>query len=133
MLLAPQFDELVQLTPQPFLQPIYDVECPRMVDGRVVIIGDAAFQARPHVPAGVTKAAEDAIALASALQDRRDVAEALLAFERARAPANRRIVARARELGACLQSHHATPADRREAERHHKPQAVLDEVAVYDF
>ena len=70
-LLAPQLDEVVRLTPQPFLQPIYDVETPRMAVGRVAILGDAAFLARPHVAAGVTKAAEDAMALADALRARR--------------------------------------------------------------
>ena len=58
----------MRLTPQPFLQPIFDVETTRMAVGRVAIIGDAAFLARPHVAAGVTKAAEDAMALANALQ-----------------------------------------------------------------
>src|SRR5260370_24488975 len=33
-LLAPQLDELVRLTPQPFLQPIYDVETTQMAVGR---------------------------------------------------------------------------------------------------
>ena len=64
-LLAPQLDAVVSLTPQPFLQPIFDVETTRMAIGRVAIIGDAAFLARPHVAAGVTKAAEDAMALAT--------------------------------------------------------------------
>src|SRR5262249_7823689 len=58
-LLAPQLAELVRLTPQPFLQPIFDVETTQMAVGRVAIIGDAAYLARPHVAAGVTKAAED--------------------------------------------------------------------------
>src|SRR5215204_2914154 len=34
-LLAPQFREVIELAPQPFLQPIYDFETPRMVFGRV--------------------------------------------------------------------------------------------------
>jgi 2-polyprenyl-6-methoxyphenol hydroxylase-like FAD-dependent oxidoreductase len=51
-LLAPQFREIVRLIEQPFLQPIYDLESPRLVFGRVAIIGDAAFVARPHVAAG---------------------------------------------------------------------------------
>ena len=87
-LLAPQLDAVVSLTPQPFLQPIFDVETTRMAVGRVAIIGDAAFLARPHVAAGVTKAAEDAMALANALRAHDDVAAALAAFERERIPAN---------------------------------------------
>ena len=65
--LAPQFRDLIRLAGQPILQPIYDIELPRMAFGRVAIIGDAAFVARPHVGAGVTKAAQDALALARAL------------------------------------------------------------------
>jgi 2-polyprenyl-6-methoxyphenol hydroxylase and related FAD-dependent oxidoreductases len=37
-----------------------------MVFGRVALLGDAAFVARPHVGAGVTKAALDAASLADA-------------------------------------------------------------------
>ena len=53
---------------QPFFQPIYDVESPQLVFGRVALVGDAAFVARPHVGMGVTKAAGDAVALADALR-----------------------------------------------------------------
>jgi 2-polyprenyl-6-methoxyphenol hydroxylase-like FAD-dependent oxidoreductase len=65
--LAPQFNAMLSLCAQPFLQPIYDLEVPRMAFGRVALLGDAAFVARPHVGAGVAKAADDALALADAL------------------------------------------------------------------
>ena len=69
-LLAPQFAEVVERTAQPFIQAIQDLESPRMVLGRrSVIIGDAAFVARPHVGMGVTKAAGDADALVKAITD----------------------------------------------------------------
>ena len=84
-LLAPQFCEIVRLIEQPFLQPIYDLESPRLAFGRVAIIGDAAFVARPHVAAGVSKAADDAAALAEAL-DAEDVEVALRRFEAQRLP-----------------------------------------------
>jgi 2-polyprenyl-6-methoxyphenol hydroxylase-like FAD-dependent oxidoreductase len=132
-LLAPQLDALVRLTPQPFLQPIFDVESPRMAVGRVAIIGDAAFLGRPHVAAGVTKAAEDAMALVTALQADGDIAAALAAFEQERIPHNRRIVERGRELGGYLQPHLMTPQALAIAERHHTPQAVMAEIAVLDF
>src|SRR5262249_46232458 len=63
-----QFREVVRMIDEPILQPIYDLESPRMAFGRVAIIGDAAFVARPHVAAGVAKAADDAAALAAALE-----------------------------------------------------------------
>jgi len=132
-LLAPQLDAVVSLTPQPFLQPIFDVETTRMAVGRVAIIGDAAFLARPHVAAGVTKAAEDAMALADALRSTGDVAAGLAAFERDRIPANQRIMQRGRELGGYLQPHLLAPAARAAAERHHTPQAIMSEIAVLDF
>ena len=69
-LLAPQFRRLVRLIEEPILQPIYDLETPRMAFGRVAILGDAAFVARPHVAAGVAKAADDAAALGAALAAR---------------------------------------------------------------
>src|SRR5205085_2267552 len=101
--LAPQFNAMVGLCAQPFLQPIYDLEVPQMAFGRVAILGDAAFVARPHVGAGVAKAAEDALALAEALEQHTDTDIALKHYERARIPAGARIIARARHLGAYVQ------------------------------
>jgi 2-polyprenyl-6-methoxyphenol hydroxylase-like FAD-dependent oxidoreductase len=132
-LLAPQLDEVVQLTPQPFLQPIFDVESAAMASGRAAIIGDAAFLARPHVAAGVTKAAEDATALAAAMGAHEGVPDALAAFERARLVPNRRIMQRGRDLGSYLRPDFASPAELEAAERHHTPEAVMREIAVLDF
>src|SRR5262249_7347644 len=65
-LLAPQCRVLVRLIGEPLLQPIYDLASPRLAFGRVALIGDAAFVARPHVAAGVSKAAGDAAGVAPA-------------------------------------------------------------------
>jgi 2-polyprenyl-6-methoxyphenol hydroxylase-like FAD-dependent oxidoreductase len=132
-LIAPPLEEVVRLAPQPFLQPIFDVESERMATARVALVGDAAFLGRPHVAAGVTKAAEDAAALAQALAANGDVATALAAFERTRIPADRRIMARGRELGSYLRREYASEAERKAAERHHTPEAVMREIAVLDF
>src|SRR5215467_4176940 len=132
-LIAPPLEEVVRLAPQPFLQPIFDVESERMATGRVALVGDAAFLGRPHVAAGVTKAAEDAAALAQVLAQHGDVTAALAAFERMRIPANRRITARGRALGAYLRRAYASEAEREAAERHHTPEAVMREIAVLDF
>ena len=72
-LLAPQFRAIVRLIDEPLLQPIYDLASPQLAFGRVALIGDAAFVARPHVGAGVSKAADDAASLAKAL-DADDIA-----------------------------------------------------------
>jgi 2-polyprenyl-6-methoxyphenol hydroxylase-like FAD-dependent oxidoreductase len=116
---------------EPVLQPIYDLETPRMAIGRVAIIGDAAFVARPHVGAGVSKACDDALALADALAGH-DVEPALHAFEALRLPVGRRIIERARHLGAYLQATQ-TEAERAHAGRYSTAQAVITETALVDF
>jgi 2-polyprenyl-6-methoxyphenol hydroxylase-like FAD-dependent oxidoreductase len=130
-LLAPQFREVVRMIEEPMLQPIYDLETPRMAFGRVAIIGDAAFVARPHVAAGVAKAADDAAAMAAAL-DADDVEPALRRFEAQRLPVGRRIIERARHLGAYLQATQ-TAEERARSRRHSIPEAVLAETGVLDF
>jgi 2-polyprenyl-6-methoxyphenol hydroxylase-like FAD-dependent oxidoreductase len=94
-------------------------------------LGDAAFVARPHVAAGVSKAADDAAALAQAL-DSDGVEAALRAFEAERLPQGRKIIERARHLGAYLQATQ-TAEERARSERHSIPEAVLAETAVLDF
>jgi 2-polyprenyl-6-methoxyphenol hydroxylase-like FAD-dependent oxidoreductase len=131
--LAPQFAELVRLTDQPFLQPIYDLEASHMAFGNVALVGDAAFVARPHVGAGVSKAAQDAFALAAALDREPAIDAALRAFEAERIAVNRRIIQRARHLGAYLQTQFHSDEERRLAERHRTPEAVMTETAVLDF
>jgi len=130
-LLAPQFRDIVRLIDEPILQPIYDLESPRLAFGRVAVIGDAAFVARPHVAAGVSKAADDAAALTAAL-DADDIEAALRRFEAARLPDNKKIIERARHLGAYLQATQ-TAEERARSARHSIPQAVLAETAVLDF
>jgi 2-polyprenyl-6-methoxyphenol hydroxylase-like FAD-dependent oxidoreductase len=131
-LLAPQFATLFTGVAHPILQPIYDLESPQLAFGRVAIIGDAAFVARPHVGAGVLKAAGDARALADSLMISDDVLAALRAFEAERLPVGRRIVAHARHLGAYLQATRNN-AEREASGRHGVPEAVLTETALVDF
>ena len=66
-LLAPSLRELVLATEAPFIQAILDLAVPRMVFGRTVLIGDAAFIPRPHTAGSTAKAAANALALAKAL------------------------------------------------------------------
>ena len=125
-LLAPQIAQIVRIARQPFFQPIFDVESPRMAFGRVALLGDAAFVARPHVGMGVTKGACDATALADCLvESGNDVPSALARYESRRLRFNAAVVAHGRELGTWLQGLN-TP----EARRHHTPEAVMAEIAV---
>jgi 2-polyprenyl-6-methoxyphenol hydroxylase-like FAD-dependent oxidoreductase len=126
-LLPWQFREVVDLTAQPILQPIYDVVVERMRQGPVAIIGDAAFLARPHVAAGVIKAADDARALAAALETEPSVERALERFEQSRLLIGQRIVAKGRDLGGYISSDPRAWADPRLADR------VLAETALLDF
>jgi 2-polyprenyl-6-methoxyphenol hydroxylase-like FAD-dependent oxidoreductase len=108
--LAPQLADLVAMSPQPILQPIYDLEVPRLVAGGVALLGDAAFVARPHAGTGVTKAARDAEVLADALASASDVDEALARYDRARRAFGAALVARARALGSYLEPGASGPA-----------------------
>ena len=125
-LLSPQFAEVVRHTRQPFFQAIFDLESPQIAFGRVALLGDAAFVARPHCGMGVTKAAGDAMTLADLLRDlNNDIPAALARYEASRARFGSAVVSHARELGAYLQG--STTA---EAARHHTPEAVMREIAV---
>jgi 2-polyprenyl-6-methoxyphenol hydroxylase-like FAD-dependent oxidoreductase len=56
---------VVRLTPRErmFIQPIYDLAVPAYAGRRVVLLGDAATVARPHLGAGAVKALQDAAVL----------------------------------------------------------------------
>ncbi len=132
-LLAPQFAELITKTKEPFIQPIYDLGVSNMAYGRVAILGDAAFVARPHVGMGVTKAATDAVCLAKCLSNGVDIETSLKTFERLRLPIGQKIVQRARHLGAYMQAQQKTDEEMRLAEKHRTPAAVMTETATVDF
>jgi 2-polyprenyl-6-methoxyphenol hydroxylase-like FAD-dependent oxidoreductase len=131
-LLAPQFAEAVRKTDQPFIQAIQDLETPRMrLSDRCVVLGDAAFVARPHLGMGVTKAAGDAVALARWLNSSGDaVGPALEGFSGERSAFGAAVVRRARELGAYMQAQNLTDDEKRMAERHRRPEAIMAETAV---
>jgi len=101
--LAPQIATLVGRARQPILQAIFDLESPRMTFGRVVLMGDAAFVARPYVGMGVTKAALDAQGLIDALVAwGGTVAAALPRYEEERRQFGSLVVERGRRLGAYI-------------------------------
>ena len=127
-LLAPQVAGIVERT-QPFFQAIFDLESPSLVYGRVALLGDAAFVARPHVGMGVTKAALDAESLARCLSGAQgNLDEGLARYDIERRRFGARIVARARRLGAYLEGQHKPPAKRSAAERRQDPAEVMREI-----
>ena len=93
----------VQLTPAPFFQAIFDMRSRRLAADRIVLIGDAAFVARPHCGMGVTKAAGDAVALADALTRHPDnLAAALAVYEASRLRVGTQMVDHACYLGSLM-------------------------------
>lgn len=79
----PQFvSDLIRATPLVSAFPIYDVPTvPRWVDGRAVLIGDAAHAISPSSGQGASLAIEDAACLAVCLRDIDDPVAALTQFE----------------------------------------------------
>lgn len=128
-LLAPQIAGIVERTGQPMFHAIFDVESPAMAIGRVALLGDAAFMARPHVGMGVTKAALDAECLAVALEGTGgDVAAALARYDAERRVFGERIVARARKLGAYLEAQLKPPMERTAAEREPPAEVLMRDI-----
>jgi 2,6-dihydroxypyridine 3-monooxygenase len=105
--------ELVARTEEPFVQVIVDVVVPRMAFGRVCLIGDAAFVARPHAAVGTAKACVDAWALAGALDEAdRNVPEALARWEPAQLEVGHDLTRRTAAMGSRYQfSGDVDPAD----------------------
>jgi len=68
--LPPQFAEIVRATKKPFVQAITDVISPQheLLDGKVVLIGDALAGFRPHTVASTSQAAFDAMILADMIE-----------------------------------------------------------------
>lgn len=113
---------IIRRTRQPYPHGIFDVEAPRLVFGRALLLGDSAFVARPHVGAGITKAALDAKELAESLAAESDVAAALARYDRERRAFGSALVARSRHLGAYLEAE----AKQRDATAR-QPETVLKE------
>jgi len=129
--LAPQYAEAIRRARLHFYQPIVDLELPRLVFGRAVIIGDAAFTARPHVAMGVPKGAGDALALMKAIElGGSEPLSALKRFEEERLRIDSAIVARGRYLGAYMEAQLKSEEERQRAEKMRVPEQVMMETAA---
>ena len=97
---APPVAEVVTSVAEPFVQAIYDIAVPRMAQGRVCLVGDAAFAVRPHAAAGTAKAADDGWALGEELRAAGgNVPAALAAWERRQLLVGQQLLDRTREIG----------------------------------
>jgi 2-polyprenyl-6-methoxyphenol hydroxylase-like FAD-dependent oxidoreductase len=99
----PVFADVIGRMEGMFVQAIYDLESERMGRGRIAIIGDAAFVARPHCGAGVSKAADDAASLTTALNTIHLIEDAIDDFSAERTKAGKAAVAWAAHLGSYFQ------------------------------
>ena len=103
--LPPSLAEAMNLAQGLFFQTIVDLEVPEMVQGRVAMLGDAAFSARPHTGMGVVKATGDANCLARAIEDHPgDLARALSAYNEERTRYGRGLVRFGRRLGTHIET-----------------------------
>ncbi|WP_024520439.1 FAD binding domain-containing protein [Bradyrhizobium sp. Tv2a-2] len=109
--LPPPMLEILSRVSKPFFTPIYDLLVDRMAYGRVVLIGDAAAVARPHVGMGIAKAGTDAEVLADSIASAPDLLAGLARFERERLPIAGKAVAQGRCLGEYMLDH-ASPGTR---------------------
>ncbi len=131
--LPPAFNDVLRNIERPFFTPIYDFAAPSMVYGRVVLIGDAASSARPHMGFGVAKAGDDARVLAEVLREARDIDSALARFNALRQPIAERIMMHGRKLGTHLGVGLRTPEDRAMWKTLQDYRAMMDWIAVPDF
>lgn len=115
---------------QPFFQAVFDIESPRLTVGRVALLGDAAFVARPHVGMGVTKGALDALCLSNSIQRAGSIEAALQRYDRLRGEFGRRCVARARRLGSYIEARSRPEKGWTPDELDQRPERVLHEVAL---
>jgi 2,6-dihydroxypyridine 3-monooxygenase len=110
-LLSDDLAALVLATDQPFIQRVVDVEVPRMAFGRVCLIGDAAFVARPHAAAGTAKAAADGWSLARAMAGIDDIGDGLRRWEQGQLDLGSSLVRRSARLGDAQFRGRWTPGD----------------------
>lgn len=125
------FIELLAHSERPFFTPIYDHHSPKMVDGRVVLSGDAACVARPHVGMGVTKAASDAFTLANML-DNHPLEDALKLYSDNRVPVAKAAYDRSQMLGRHI---FAKPASGANLDGRSNPNIdeIMNKTAIADF
>ena len=98
------FSNLISNSKVPFVSPVYDILTDRFNKDRVVLVGDAAAVARPHVGMGVTKALIDCMALHTKLEKKPSIEEALADYSSQQHKFADQIVNASRQLGAFIRT-----------------------------
>ena len=128
--LAPQIQAIINATSSPFLQPMYDFASKQLIFERAILIGDAAFTARPHVGMGVSKAAFDASSLAEALSQ--ESKTTLKNWENERLSFGKAVVQWGRDLGSYLGPKSADAKQLEKAKHYLRPEILLSVTAASD-
>jgi 2-polyprenyl-6-methoxyphenol hydroxylase-like FAD-dependent oxidoreductase len=92
------FRRVVAKTEQPFIQAVMELTVAKMYDGRVAILGDAAFIVPPQTGSGTSKAYNDAIALTEALYYHTTLEAALAHWESDRKRQAQKLYARGKQI-----------------------------------
>ncbi|GAA1549431.1 FAD-dependent monooxygenase [Kribbella hippodromi] len=98
--------QLISATETVLQNDIYDLTLPLVpfVQGRIVLLGDAAHAMTPYLGRGACSAIEDAGALARHLESTPDLTAALTAYDAERRPATTKLVKRSRSIGRLSQT-----------------------------
>ena len=129
--LPPCLAEPVNLAKGLFFQTIVDLEVPQMVQGRVAMLGDAAFSARPHTGMGVVKATGDAVRLAEAIEaNPGDLARALSIYDEERTRYGRALVRFGRQLGTHIETPGRSAEDRALGDYLRQPENVIQAISI---
>ena len=129
--LPPSLAEPMTLAEGLFFQTIVDLEVPRMVQGRVAMLGDAAFSARPHTGMGVVKATGDAVFLADAIAAHGgDLSRALASYDEERTRYGRSLVRFGRQLGTHIETPGRSAEDRALGDYLRQPQNVIQAISI---
>ena len=129
--LASQIKRVIKLTRHPFLQGMFDVSCQKLIHGRIILIGDAAFTARPHVGLGVSKAAKDASTLAKALDSKKRT-EALNKWENERKRYGQATIRWGRDLGSHIKPIGYALEENEKAKYYSTPEVLISQNASHD-
>ena len=129
--LPPALAEPITIAHGLFFQTIVDLEVPQMVQGRVAMLGDAAYSARPHTGMGVVKATGDAVCLTEAIKAHPgDLNRALSVYDEERTRYGRSLVRFGRRLGAHVETPGRSAEDCAFGDYLRRPENIIQAISI---